>query len=93
MINSPFDFDKKTLKVAWNDPERGGNVIVERSPAEVVESPNRHRHEDILKAVCLSVAELIRIERANYERLQNLQEMMALQRTVKTEDAETTLQS
>lgn len=86
---SPFDFDKKTLKVAWNDPEKGGNVIVERSPAEVVEGPNRHRHEDITKALCASVSELIRIERANHERLERLQEMMALQRDATKASSET----
>lgn len=82
---APFDWNKKTMKCAWQDPERGGAVIVERTPKEIVDNPNRHRHEDITKAICAAVSELMRIEEANFKRMEQLTEMMESARSKKAD--------
>lgn len=59
--NYDWDIGKvKTTKLI-----NGNQVIVEASPKEILQDPNRHRIESIIKALCVTVSQLMRMQEYN----------------------------
>ncbi len=52
------------IKVEIMKEDRSGTQIVETTPKKVISSPNRHRSEDIVNAMCAVLYELVLMNEA-----------------------------
>jgi len=67
-----FAWDSKKVKTTKVDEQTGRPIIVEVSPKEIILSPNRHRIESILSALCVAVGELMTIQDQQAARIRSM---------------------
>jgi hypothetical protein len=72
MITQDFNWDKENTKSRFWDSERGGQVIKEFAPVQIVKNPNYHQIESVVSALCKVVAELVSLEEARTQRMLGL---------------------
>lgn len=71
-----FVWNTKKLRTRFMDPEQGRQIIVERTPAEIVKSPNRYEFESVVQALTAVAAELVEIQENNAKNFEAIKSKM-----------------
>lgn len=69
MITQDFNWNKENTKSRFWDAEKGGQVIKEFAPAQIIKNPNYHQLESVVAALTKVVSELVELEEARTQRM------------------------
>jgi len=69
---SELGFDWNTKKIKSVKLVNGQQTVVELSPKEIINDPNRHRVESIIHALCISINQLIEAQELQAARIQSM---------------------